>query len=494
MSKNVVIIGAGIAGLSAGVYSVRSGFKTTILESHIIPGGLSTSWKRKNYLFEGGMHWLTGSSEKLALNKVWKQVGALKENNPIFYKDPIYTFIKDGRKLCLFRDLKKLRSHFLEYAPEDTKMINRLCADVKAFLNVHMVVQDIIKVKVSEKTKPSIFELIKMIPAGLKLNRLNNESYTHYINRFKNKDIRSLLLSVIGSRYNALSFIYTLASFASGDCGYPEGGSLRLTQNMADTFTSLGGTIQYRTMAEKIILKDGKISGIQTSNGFIECENVIVTQDTRKAIDFLFEKPLDERWCKKMRKNVVTEQNMFICLGVKMNLENLPRCFVISLDESFSAGGIDFNELRINNYALYKNHSPENCTTLTCLLLGHCYDYWKKAKEDGTYKEKKQLLAEKFIDVLEKTIPGIKENIEVIDVATPMTYERYCNSFQGSWMSVWEPHGKQWNYPIKSQSVKGLYFASQRTMMPGGLPIAVCAGRFAAQHLCKDNDTVFVCN
>ena len=37
MSKNVVIIGAGIAGLSAGVYSARSGFKTTILESHIIP-------------------------------------------------------------------------------------------------------------------------------------------------------------------------------------------------------------------------------------------------------------------------------------------------------------------------------------------------------------------------------------------------------------------------------------------------------------------------
>ena len=62
--KNVIIIGAGIAGLSAGVYAAKAGFKTTILESHIIPGGLSTSWKRKGYLFEGGMHWLTGSSEK----------------------------------------------------------------------------------------------------------------------------------------------------------------------------------------------------------------------------------------------------------------------------------------------------------------------------------------------------------------------------------------------------------------------------------------------
>ncbi|MBQ1180991.1 MAG: FAD-dependent oxidoreductase, partial [Treponema sp.] len=40
--KNVIIIGAGIAGLSAGVYAAKAGFKTTILESHIIPGGLST--------------------------------------------------------------------------------------------------------------------------------------------------------------------------------------------------------------------------------------------------------------------------------------------------------------------------------------------------------------------------------------------------------------------------------------------------------------------
>ena len=65
-SKRVIIVGAGISGLTAGIYARRSGFDVTILESHNISGGLSTSWKRKGYLFEGGMHWLTGSSEKNA--------------------------------------------------------------------------------------------------------------------------------------------------------------------------------------------------------------------------------------------------------------------------------------------------------------------------------------------------------------------------------------------------------------------------------------------
>lgn len=493
MSNRVVIIGAGISGLSAGVYAARSGFETTIIESHIIPGGLSTSWKRKGYLFEGGMHWLTGSSEKLSLNKVWKQVGALKENNPIFYKDPIYEFIGGKDKLCIYRDLEKIRKNFIEYSPEDKKVINKLYKDVKAFLGVHMVVQDIPGLKTTKKMKPTLPELLKMIPAGLKFSKLNNISYTDYVNKFKNREIRSLLMSLIGYRYNALSFIYTLASFSSGDCGYPKGGSLTMTQNMADTFQKLGGKIEYRTTAKKIITKAGKITGIQTDKGFIETENVIVTQDTRKAIDTLFKNPLDEKWCKTMRKDTISEQNMFVCLGVKMNLQNLPRGFVFQPEKPFEFANLKFNELRINNYSLYENHQPENSTTLTCLLLGDSYDFWKNAKEQGVYKQKKQELLEKFVDALEKVIPELKNNIEVTDVATPLTYERYCNTHQGGWMSVWKKNTIQSSYPTKSKTIKGLYFASQRTFMPGGLPISVYAGRLAAQHLCKDNKKVFIC-
>ena len=62
MSKKVVVVGAGVAGLSAGVYAQKCGFDVTILESHNLPGGICTSWNRKGYLLEGGMHWLAGSS------------------------------------------------------------------------------------------------------------------------------------------------------------------------------------------------------------------------------------------------------------------------------------------------------------------------------------------------------------------------------------------------------------------------------------------------
>ena len=124
--------------------------------------------------------------------------------------------------------------------------------------------------------------------------------------------------------------------------------------------------------------------------------------------------------------------------------------------------------------------------------MGNSYEYWKNAKKDGSYKQKKQDLLERFISALSEFLPDVKSKIEVTDVATPVTYERYCHSHEGSWMSVWKAGGAMFVYPAKSKSVNGLYFAGQRMMMPGGLPIAAATGRIAVQYLCRDNGVIFV--
>ncbi len=495
-AKKVVVIGAGVAGLSAGIYAKRSGFDVTILEKHIVPGGLSTSWSRKGYLFEGGMHWLTGSSEKMPLFKVWKELGALQENNPVYLRDPFYTLVDGEKNLHFYRNLEKLKAHFLEFAPEDKKYINELCSHIKKFMNVHKTVSDIPFLKSKKKTRSGILELLKMTPAASVYLKLSKMPAQKYISRFKNKNVRHLLGTIIGARYNALSLVYTMASFASGDCGYPLGGSIQMANNMAKTFTDLGGTITYRKEVCKVLIKDKKVRGVmvQGSDEIIPADAVIVTEDSRRAIDTLFEGGFSEPWAKSLRKNLVTEQNMFVCLGIRADLKNYPRGIVYPLEKPLQAGGLEFTELRINNYALYENHSPAGCTSLTCLLLGNSYEYWKNAKLDGTYRDKKMEVAQNLIDRLEKFMPEIRGNVEVIDVATPLTYERYTNSYEGSWMSVLGPDTKFENYPVKSKSVKGLYFAGQRQNMPGGLPIAAATGRIAAQHLCRDNGKVFVNN
>lgn len=495
----VVIIGAGISGLSAGVYAARAGFDVTILEQHNIPGGLSTSWSRKGYYFEGGMHWLTGSSPKMPLNKVWLETGALQENNSIELRDPLYNVIdENGKVLSLYRFLPQMEKALIEYAPEDRSAIKKMCRAIKDFTNFHMPVLDTRGCKCRTPVKINPGEFIKMLPAIMRVPGLIKISYMEYVSRFKNKNLRHLLSSVIGYRYNALSFIYTLGSFASGDCGYPAGGSVRMANNMLETYQKLGGKILFRTKAENINIEDYEVRGVTVSDGRggeqreLEADAVIVTQDARAAVDSLFDTMIDEPWVNTMRHEAVTEQNIFIGLGVKADLSHLPYCCVFPLKKPFEYAGCKWTEFRIYNYAAYKEHAPEGCTALTCLLIGESYGFWKAAKADGTYKDKKKELGELFVKQLAEFIPEVESALEVIDVATPCTYERYTGSYEGSWMSVWQKGGKQRNYPQTLDTVFGVYFAGQRIQMPGGLPIAVYTGRQAVQYLCRDFGETFV--
>lgn len=73
--KKIVIIGAGMGGLSAGIFGQASGFETEIFEHHTVPGGQACSWKRKGYTFDGCLHHFMGAAPYSKLYALWKEVG-----------------------------------------------------------------------------------------------------------------------------------------------------------------------------------------------------------------------------------------------------------------------------------------------------------------------------------------------------------------------------------------------------------------------------------
>lgn len=106
--------------------------------------------------------------------------------------------------------------------------------------------------------------------------------------------------------------------------------------------------------------------------------------------------------------------------------------------------------------------------------------------------DEKQKLAGVVIEALSELIPETKGQVEVWDVATPLTYERYCGNWKGSWMTEMTPGMRIKNYPAVIDGLSGVYFAGQRMMPPGGLPVALMTGRTAVQYLCRDTGTLFV--
>ncbi|MDD3879835.1 MAG: NAD(P)/FAD-dependent oxidoreductase [Syntrophomonas sp.] len=66
-----------MAGLSAGCYAQKNGYDSTILEHYSKPGGVAAAWRRKDYLIDGGIHFIMGYKPGTALYEMFCQLGIL---------------------------------------------------------------------------------------------------------------------------------------------------------------------------------------------------------------------------------------------------------------------------------------------------------------------------------------------------------------------------------------------------------------------------------
>ena len=489
--KKVVIIGGGIAGLCAGVYALRCGFAVTVLESHSIAGGNCTSWKRDGYLFEGGMHWLSGSNKDEDWHKLWRAVGALDDSVTIHTPEPFINYDYHGQPIQLYRNIDATEKHLLAVAPDDEKEIRALCGNIRKVKNLAMPVTDLRGVKVTKRMRMPVSLLFAVISSIRVFNRFAKITRDEYINRFSHEGLREMLRSVTEEKSGILPLFFTMGILARGDGGFPEGGSLPFVGRIVKTFNEMGGELLCGTRAERVILENGKAVGVMAGGKRISADAVIVTADTM-AIDHLFDTALKAPWLDEMR--AVTEPTMvtLISLGIDADLRRYNKSYTFKLEHPITLASQTYEFLSVNNYAADPVYSPEAKSALTIHLSGDTYDFWKKAKEEGRYEDEKRLIADKVIAALTAHTPDIHGKVEICDVATPLTYERYCGNWKGSWMTEMTPSMKMKTYPAVIKEIAGLYFAGQRIMPPGGLPAALMSGRIAVQYLCRDSGTVFV--
>ena len=113
------------------------------------------------------------------------------------------------------------------------------------------------------------------------------------------------------------------------------------------------------------------------------------------------------------------------------------------------------------------------------------FDFWNSLSEEDYVKTKDTLVSE-VAERIKKKFPEMRDSLEFLDAWTPVTYERYCGAYHGSYMSfVTTPMGKQIKMKGQLKGIKNLYLAGQWTNSPGGLPVAVASGKFAIQRILK---------
>jgi phytoene desaturase len=212
MAKKIVIIGGGVAGLSAGIYSKLNGFDAEIIEMHSITGGQCTAWDRKGYRFDYCLHWLVGT-RKGPFNDIWKETNVLNDGVEIIDHE-IHTklFAPDGREFIVYTNLDKWEDYLCGIAPEDKGKIKKMCSDMRksSFLQPF---SDPPGLRNAVQTISSMFSMMPIMVLFMKYGRKNCDQYFRKLG-FTNSTLNYFFDSLYGGRdFSALAFIMMFAWF-----------------------------------------------------------------------------------------------------------------------------------------------------------------------------------------------------------------------------------------------------------------------------------------
>lgn len=491
--KKIIIIGAGISGLSAGIFGRELGFDTEIYEMHSIAGGECTGWSRNGYHFDNCIHWLTGTNRETDLYRVWEHLGAL-ENTEVYNFDYLYS-VNSGRKiLYLYKDVDKLREHLLEISPEDNEEIFKFIDIVKKLQRCNIPTK-------KPMDMMNIVDYIKISKsyggAAKYISELSKMSLEEYARNFKNEIIRKAISESCPSGYSAMALFFTLGAFTSGNGGWPKGGSVSMASRIECKYKTLGGKVKYNSKVKKIIIENGEAKGIEIEGGeIIHGDYVISAVDANVLMNKLLENNYKDKVFNMQFNNpekYPIHSSVDIGLGVKCDL--FKRDHSASFDvEPFKCGIHMIDKIGIKHYCHEEHFSPKGCSTIRVNIMCNDYEYWKKLRDtnENQYYIEKDSIAKDVIKRIEKIYPETQNNFEVYDVNTPVTYERYCGAYKGAWMAFdLTTKGKSIRHGGKIKGINNFYVAGQWVMMPGGLPAACLAGKWAMQRVCKDEKIKF---
>lgn len=135
MEKSIIIAGAGMGGLAAGVYGRLNGYHTTIFEQHSVPGGQCASWKRHGYTFDGCIHHLFGTDPSSKLYTLWRELGAMPRELART-SECVSVASPDGKLFNDFYDVDRLASHLKELSPADRDLIDSYTGAISRFARV----------------------------------------------------------------------------------------------------------------------------------------------------------------------------------------------------------------------------------------------------------------------------------------------------------------------------------------------------------------------
>lgn len=505
---DVIIIGSGIGGLTCGALLAREGKKVLILEQHYVAGGFTHTFKRKNYEWDVGVHYIGEVHRKNSiLRKIFDDIsdGELKWHkmdecyDRIFFPDKTYDFLAGREKF-----LKKM----LEDFPEEEK-------GLKKFL---FYIDDCL-----EGTQG--FFLNKVLPRGLSdllypfqtrkfLKYAKKTTYDVLKNCFKDERLIGILTSQWGDyglppKESSFAICAMVFRHYLDGANYPIGGSARFVETINPLIERFGGQILIKAKVENILVKNKKAIGVKISDGNeILADTVIsdagVTNTFGKLLDQKDQKSFGLQ--KKLQKVSPSLSHICLYVGLKESSENLDlpeRNFWIYPSYDHSKNIEDYlnhpdSELPVVYISFPSAKDPEwkihHGETSTIEVISFAPFEWFQKWEDTKWKKRgdeyenyKKYFEKRLLDKLFEYVPQVKGRIDYCELSTPLSTKYFAEYDKGEIYGLTHtPSRFQQKWLRPKTKIKDLYLTGQ-DICTDGIGGAVFGGVLTASALLKKN-------
>ncbi len=489
VEKTVLIIGAGVAGLAAGVYAQRNGFQSHIFELHDLPGGLCTAWERKGYIFDGCIHYLFGSAPGQPFHDLWVDLGAVQDRPMINHSEFMRVTDVDGATVTAYVDPDQLEDHLVALSPDDAPRLRALCQGVRDFTHFDLSLLQS-KPRRLMAAQEGLSLASKMMPFVPVLARWGMLSADDFAAKLHSPFLRRALPQLFGwSEIPMMAALSLLAYMHTGNAAFPAGGSLEFARAIEQRYLALGGQIHYKAQVERILVRDDRAVGVRLfDNTEVMGDAVISAADAHATLYEMLDDaytPAALRRC--FQGGLPIHSQMQISLGVNRDLAAEPHWATYLLDAPIQAGGRAHHSIGVKHYCFDPSLAPVGKSVLMVMLPSD-YDYWQRIYGRRLYDIEQLQESEPILDFLAVRYPGLRDQIEVVDVATPLSYERYTGNWLGSTCG-WLPskptmHAMLLGMPKTLPKLRDFYLAGQWVEPGGSVPLSAMSGKNAIQLLC----------
>ena len=501
-SYDTIVVGAGIAGLSAANTLAREGARVLLLEQSHHAGGCMSGFWREGFYFDGGDQSFESGGVVFPILKEfgvydlheWERVG--------------YRIITPGGRDFVVTSLDVVEENFQREFPDEPG-IRVVFGEVKRFGRMFGELLDPWGVKALENpSRENLLRALKWLPD---MARWMHPGYKAKLCRaIRDPGLRNWFTNY---GYAKMPFIL-FGGFWSmwvNDYWYPSGGIQAFIDTLVKKLEETGGEARFKTPVKKILVEGGRARGVVTgSDEEIRSGSVVYAGDGKRLVlDILGESYFRPAFVEKVRRAKVTESMVAVYLGLDVPPEELKETMkthhVVHFPNYEVITPNRESDEHIHEKCWVELSSPcfggeelappgKSSLVLQAFSTSEWQNYWNNRSLDpkraAEYRELKKKVGKQLVATAEKVIPGLAGKIVYMDVGSPLSLHRFTWNSEGS-SAGWGHDQSRGNIVGRSgyvrirTPVEGLYAAGHWAFWPGGIPSAMASGKFAAGFVLK---------